>query len=85
MSLYQELENACRTLKHTPENIDPTELRTLLRRTQATIEALEPLLDAHTLTIQQIENGGYINYHITITGEYDKTQYLNLLETITQQ
>jgi hypothetical protein len=83
MSIWHELENACATLKHQPEKLDPHETRQLLRKTQHIIDALTPLLQPQTMTIQQKENDGYIDYQITITTEMNKEQYLTLLETIT--
>lgn len=85
MNLWHQLENACATLKHNPENINPTELRSLLRQTQTTIDAITPLLNPTTLTIHQKENNGYIDYQITLTTQLSHDQYHTLLDTITNQ
>jgi predicted component of type VI protein secretion system len=84
MTLWHQLEHTCQTLKHTPEQLNPTDLRSLLRETQTTINAIEPLLNPQTLTIQQTENHGYNEYQITITTTLTHDQYHTLLHTITQ-
>lgn len=42
--LYDALEQACATLKHVPEQMDPVALRALLRRAQDAVDAYESLL-----------------------------------------
>lgn len=85
MNIWHQLENTCATLKHNPQNIDPTELRSLLRQTQTLIETLTPLLHPQTITIQQKETNDYTDYQITITTEIAKEQYLTLLDAIANQ
>jgi hypothetical protein len=83
MTLWHQLEQTCQTLKHTPEQLNPTDLRSLLRQTQTTIDAIEPLLNPQTLTIHQTENHGHNEYQITITTTLTHDQYHTLLQTIT--
>ena len=85
MNIWTQLEHACATLKHQPENINPHELRSLLRQTQTIIDTLTPLLHPQTLTIQQKENNDYTYYQITITTELGQEQYQTLLNTIANQ
>jgi hypothetical protein len=80
MTLWHQLEHTCQTLKHTPQQTNPTDLRSLLRQTQTTIEAIEPLLNPQTLTIHQ---NNHDEYQITITTTLTHNQYHTLLQTIT--
>lgn len=47
--MWEELEHACQQLKHTSDDIDPYELRALLRRAQRYIELQNMLIDAATV------------------------------------
>jgi hypothetical protein len=82
MSIYMDIEHACQTLKHAPQNIDPYELRALLRRTQAVIDALETFLRPVNMTLQQIQIDGYIEHQISLTTNLNSEQLATLLETM---
>lgn len=75
MSLWHEMESMCSTAKHVPENIDPTELRQLLRRCQSMVEALEPMLNPQTLLIEREDD----QYVVAISATYSSAQRDNLV------
>ena len=79
--LWEELERVCMILKHAPEQIDPTELRSLLRRTQHTIDVITPFTNPTQLSITQNDDDGYIEHVITVTvnlSTEQKNDYLHL-------
>lgn len=79
-NLYNDIDRMCMNLKHGGE-VDPGEVRTLLRRAQAVIEILDSLtfMGGDGLNISAQDADGMREYHVRISAVLIKQQVDDML------
>lgn len=77
MSLWDDIEQVCRTIKHAPEQVDMEEVRVLLRRMQSAQDAFYPFQRPDTMTVGSLTDGGYM---VSLTSYMSPEQYQSMLE-----
>ena len=82
--LFWQIEQACMTLKHTPESADPYALRSILREAQTYVEILRSLTSGSSTERFEVQrrvlDDGYLEYAVTMTATLSSEELRNLYD-----